>query len=200
MTKPLSVTFNVPVDKQAQFYDLVIKNPDIFTEFRSTTAPSAPYPNKNIFISYRRVDSEDICGRIYDRLTQEFSKENVFKDTESIPLGIDFRPSLERAVRACHVMLVIIGQSWAKGKNKSRLNDDPDDYVRFEIETALKRDIPVIPVLVQRRTKIPPKAHLPATLHDITYRNAWQARPDPDFHNDLSYLISEIKAIFDLSP
>ena len=91
MTRPLNVTFNVPSDKQVQFYELVSHHPDIFTEFRITSSPTTPYPNKNIFISYRRTDSEDICGRIYDRLTQEFSKENVFKDTENIPPGVDFR-------------------------------------------------------------------------------------------------------------
>lgn len=197
MTKPRSVTFNVPADKQTQFYDLVSKNPDIFTEFRTTTALSAPYPNKNIFISYRRADSEDVCGRIYDRLTQAFSKDNVFRDIGSISLGVDFRFKLERAVRACDVMLVIIGQSWATGKHKTRLNDDPDDYVRFEIETALKRDIPIIPVFVQRRTKMPRKVDLPASLYALIYRNAWQARPDPDFHNDMNHLVAEIEGIFD---
>lgn len=199
MTKPLSVTFNVPPEKQAQFYDLVSQHPDIFTEFRITTAPTTPYSDKNIFISYRRADSEDICGRIYDRLIQEYSKENVFKDTENIPPGVDFRVELERAVRSCNIMLVIMGQNWTKGDNKTRLNH-ADDFVRFEIETALGRDIPVIPVFVQKRTKMPLKNHLPASLHDLLFRNAREARPDPDFHKDMFRLISEIKTIFDLSP
>jgi hypothetical protein len=199
LTGPLSVTFNVPIDKQAAFYDLVSQYPDIFTEFRITSSSIALYPDKNIFISYRRTDSEDICGRIYDRLTNEFSKENVFKDTENIPPGVDFRFELERAVRACNIMLVIIGQNWTEGENKTRLND-PDDFVRFEIETALGRDIPVIPVFVQKRTNMPPKAHLPASIHDLIYRNAREARPDPDFHKDMSRLITEIKSIFDLKP
>jgi len=197
LTKPLNVTFSVPSDKQTQFYDLISKNPDIFTEFRITSSSAAPYPDMNIFINYRRTDSEDVCGRIYDRLAQEFSKDNVFKDTESIPRGVDFRSQLERSVRACHVMLVIIGQSWTKGKNKSRLNNDPEDFVRFEIETALKRDISVIPIFVQRRTKMPLKAELPAGLHDLIYRNASQARPDPDFHSDMDQLVSDIKKIFE---
>jgi len=94
-------------------------------------------------------------------------------------------------------MLVIIGQSWTKGKNKSRLNNDPEDFVRFEIETALKRDISVIPIFVQRRTKMPLKAELPAGLHDLIYRNASQARPDPDFHSDMDQLVSDIKKIFE---
>ncbi len=196
MTKPLSVTFNVLGDKQVQFYELVSKHPDIFTEFRITTEATTPYRDKNIFISYRRVDSEDICGRIYDRLTLEFSKENVFKDTENIPPGVDFRFELERAVRSCDIMLVIIGQNWTKGENRTRLNH-PDDFVRFEIETALGRDIPVIPVFVQKRTKMPLKSHLPVSIHDLLYRDA---RPDPDFHKDMSRLISEIKTIFDLKP
>lgn len=198
MTKPLSVTFNVPRDREAAFYDLVRAHPDIFTEFRITTISRAPYPDKNIFISYRRSDSEDICGRIYDRLVLEFSKENVFKDTENIPPGVDFRFELERAVRSCNVMLVIMGLTWTKGENRVRLND-PDDFVRFEIEIALQRDIPVVPVFVQKRIKMPPQTHLPASLHALIYRNAREGRPDPDFHKDMDRLIAEIKTIFDLN-
>ena len=59
LAKPLSVTFTVLREQEAAFYDLVRSHPDIFTEFRITTASNAPYPDKNIFLSYRRSDSED---------------------------------------------------------------------------------------------------------------------------------------------
>ncbi len=38
-----------------------------------------------LFISYRRTDSKQIAGRIYDRLAPVFGKENIFKDVDSIP-------------------------------------------------------------------------------------------------------------------
>src|ERR1700733_11425134 len=106
----------------------------------------------HIFISYRRSDSLVVSGRIYDFLVEEFGKENVFKDVYSIPLGSDFRAVLNEWVGGCSVFLAIIGDAWlsAIGPSGSRRLDDPNDFVRIEIESALARgdDITVIPVLV----------------------------------------------------
>jgi hypothetical protein len=121
----------------------------------------------------------------------------VFKDTEGIPAGVDFRFELERAVAACDVMVVVMGKHWDSAKHRKRMTN-PDDFVRIEIEAALKRDIPVIPLFVHRRTKMPDRKQLPDSLHPLTYRNARQARPDPDFHQDLDNLIADIQEIFDL--
>ena len=51
-----------------------------------------------IFISYRRADSQTICGRIYDRLKAAFGGAQNAKDVESIPPGVDFREHIRRAV------------------------------------------------------------------------------------------------------
>jgi hypothetical protein len=104
-----------------------------------------------ILISYRREDSADATGRIYDRLVQQFGRTAVFKDVDSIPLGINFRKHLDEQVAKCDVFLAVIGPDWMgskAGEGTSRL-DDPRDFVRIEIESALKREIPVIPVLVR---------------------------------------------------
>jgi hypothetical protein len=66
--------------------------------------------------------------------------------------------------------------------------DDPNDFVRIEIESALRRDIPVIPLLV-RDAKMPNADELPAELENLAYRNGIKIRPDPDFHNDMDRLI-----------
>jgi hypothetical protein len=187
----VSIRLQVPKDKESEFYRLILDHADLVPSFEIPYA----YPNRQIFISYRRDDSEDVCGRIYDRLDSAFS--NVFKDTEGIPPGVDFRFELERAVAACDVMLVVMGKRWDNAKHRRRLND-PDDFVRIEIEAALKREIPVIPVFVHRRTHMPDRAQLPISLHPLTYRQARQARPDPDFHRDLDGLIQDIQEIFDL--
>jgi hypothetical protein len=118
------------------------------------TAPSETSPDsRSIFVSYRRLDSADITGRIYDRLVQHFGKASIFKDVDSIPLGIDFRKHLQNSVGQCSVLLAIIGKNWlaAADKGKPRLND-AKDHLRIELETALQRDIPIIPVLVQGAT------------------------------------------------
>src|SRR5574337_1053520 len=147
-----------------------------------------------ILICYRRKDSADVTGRIYDRLRQEFGPETVFKDVDSIHLGVDFRIYLDEQVACCDVFLAVIGRDWIRKqgtKAKSRL-DDPEDFVRIEIESALKRHIPVIPVLV-RGASIPSASKLPISIQELTYRNGIPVRPDPDFHRDMDRLIGDVK-------
>jgi formylglycine-generating enzyme required for sulfatase activity len=147
-----------------------------------------------ILISYRREDSADVTGRIYDRLIQRFGQGAVFKDVDSIPLGVDFRIYLDEQVAKCEVFLAVIGRNWMKNlgsTGKTRL-DDPRDFVRIEIESALKRQIPVIPVLVSEAT-IPSAGRLPASLQALSYRNGIAVRQDPDFHRDMDRLIEYLK-------
>ena len=147
-----------------------------------------------ILISYRREDSADVTGRIYDRLIHQFGQEAVFKDVDSIPFGADFRIYLDAQVAKCEVFLAVIGRDWMKkrgSKGKSRL-EDPGDFVRIEIELALKRLIPVIPVLVSGAS-IPPVERLPASVQDLSYRHGIPVRPDPDFHRDMDRLIEYLK-------
>ena len=147
-----------------------------------------------ILISYRREDSADVTGRVYDRLIQQFGQEAVFKDVDSIPLGVDFRIYLDEQVAKCDVFLAVIGRDWMRAggrKGKSRL-DDPRDFVRLEIESALKRQILVIPVLVGGAS-IPVAERLPASVQDLSYRNGIAVRPDPDFHRDMDRLIEYLK-------
>ena len=82
-----------------------------------------------IFISYRRNDSADVVGRIHDKLIYKFGKENVFKDVDSIPLGIDFRKILDKSVSNCNIFLAIIGTRWleVKSPDGKRRIDDPGD-------------------------------------------------------------------------
>jgi hypothetical protein len=164
-------------------------------------APVAPvhaprrHEAKKLFLSYRREDSADVTGRIYDRLTQAFEKTQVFKDVDSIPLGVDFRQHLQEVVSSCDVVLVVIGDRWlttAAADGKRRLND-PKDFVRIELETALQREIPVIPVLV-RGASVPEENGLPAALSALAYRNGIAIRSDPDFHRDMDRLIQSLKA------
>ncbi|MBZ0299281.1 MAG: toll/interleukin-1 receptor domain-containing protein, partial [Anaerolineae bacterium] len=138
-------------------------------------------------------------GRIYDRLAEEFGNGSVFKDVEDILPGVDFRRVLEHEVSCTDVMLAVIGAEWVNRENKRRLND-PNDFVRFEIETALKRNIPVIPVLVGRRARLPQARFLPPSLRDLVFRNAVPVRPDPDFHHDMDRLIDGIIALFEMTP
>ncbi len=151
-----------------------------------------------IFISYRRSDSPDATGRIYDRLVAEFGKAQVFKDVDSIPLGRDFRGHLNDIVGNCGAMLAIVGPHWTEARNPAgqRRLEDPDDFVRIELETALARDIPVVPVLVGH-AQLPVASELPGSLASLVFRQSIAVRPDPDFHNDATRLVTALRAIVD---
>ncbi|MEM7063392.1 MAG: toll/interleukin-1 receptor domain-containing protein [Cyanobacteria bacterium P01_B01_bin.77] len=150
-----------------------------------------------IFISYRKTDSGAEVGRIYDYLESHFGQDLVFKDVNNIPYGVDFRKYLEQSVSQCEILLAVIGEDWlnAKDSEGSRCLDNPTDWVRIEIESALKRDIPVIPLLLTD-TKMPAISELPEGLKDLAYRNGAKIRNDPDFHHDMDNLISQIKQAF----
>jgi hypothetical protein len=149
-------------------------------------------PTPRIFISYRRDDSQADTGRIYDRLVARLPPGCVFRDVDSIPAGEDFRQVLTDAVGGCDIVLVVIGPRWltARGPNGRRL-DDPADFVRIEVEAALRLGVRVVPVLVGNAA-MPGAAELPPALEQLSFRNARVVRPDPDFHSDMTRLLREL--------
>jgi hypothetical protein len=147
----------------------------------------------SIFVSYRREDSREITGRICDRLNGEFGKETVFRDVDSIPAGVDFREHIGNTIDHCNVLVAIIGNQWleaknAKGERRLELAGDP---LRVEIESALSRDIPVIPVLV-KNAAMPEADELPESLQPLAYRNAIIIPGEPYFHYGVDRLIEEL--------
>ena len=126
-----------------------------------------------VFISYRREDSGGFAGRIYDRLADRLGHDNVFFDVDAIPPGRDFVDVLSDRVGKCDALIAVIGKHWvsgAEGDNRRRL-EDPNDFVRIEIEAALRRNVPVIPVLVDGAA-MPQAADLPGSLQNLVRRQA----------------------------
>jgi tetratricopeptide (TPR) repeat protein len=151
-----------------------------------------------IFISYRRDDAAYVTGHINDLLRKEFGNEAVFTDVDNIALGVDFRAVLDQTVSQCQVLLAVIGTEWltvSDQDGRSRL-EDPADFVRIEIESALKRDVPVIPLLVSG-AKMPAAEDLPESLRGFAFRNGTQIRPAPDFNVDMARLIKNLQRHFD---
>jgi hypothetical protein len=147
-----------------------------------------------IFCCYRRDDSTHQAGRIFDHLTARFGNDQLFRDVDSMPLGLDFRRVVSEQVAACQVLLAIIGDGWlnaSEPKGGGRRLDDPGDLVRIEIESALLRNIPVIPVLVGH-TQVPQPGDLPESLRELAFRHGLAVRADPDFHHDVERLIRGI--------
>ena len=145
-----------------------------------------------VFVCYRRDDSSDAAGRLYDRLVSEFGPEHVFKDVDSIPPGIDYREHIADTLNQCDVALVVIGPGWLKRRAGHRRIDDAEDFVRFEIENALSRHIPVVPVRV-RGAKEPKRELLPESIQDLAYRQMVEVRGDPHFNHDVARLIATLK-------
>lgn len=137
-----------------------------------------------IFISYRREDTEGQAGRLFKDLVDHFGEQAVFMDVDSIEPGRDFRKVIDEHVASCGVLLALIGKDWldAKDAHGQRRIDGPGDFVRLETASALKRDIPVVPVLVQG-ARMPSADQMPPDLADLAYRNAMElthARWDSD--------------------
>jgi uncharacterized membrane protein YeaQ/YmgE (transglycosylase-associated protein family) len=160
------------------------------TELSESSAEKSEAPT-SVFVSYRRGDSADVTGRIRDHLVRHFGQEAVFTDVDSIPLGVDFRQHLDRAVGQCEVLVAVVGPEWAVASESETNPLGNRDYVRIEIEAALKRDIPVIPVLVGGAA-MPSDEDLPESIAAFSYRNATKIRPDPDFQSDISRLIQSL--------
>ncbi|MEJ2116805.1 MAG: toll/interleukin-1 receptor domain-containing protein, partial [Alphaproteobacteria bacterium] len=147
-----------------------------------------------IFISYRRQDTLPIAGRIYDRLSGKFGAERVFMDIDSIPYGVDFQGWLDGEVSKASIVLALIGAGWIDARDEMgrRRLDNPDDFVRIEIESALRRDIPLIPVLIGG-APMPKAGELPETLRPLARRHAAFVDMARDFHMHMDRLINGLE-------
>jgi anti-anti-sigma regulatory factor len=141
-----------------------------------------------IFLSYRRQDTAGIAGRIYDRLRDHFGRDSIFMDVDAIPFGVDFREHINAEVGRCDLVLALIGPKWIGKTGRRRRIDEPRDLVRIELEAALARNLPVIPVLVDR-ADMPDESDLPLSLAVLAYRNAVAVDQGRDFHPHVDRLI-----------
>ncbi|HET7543736.1 MAG TPA: DNRLRE domain-containing protein [Polyangiaceae bacterium] len=139
-----------------------------------------------IFLSYRREDSLAIVGRIDDYLRAEFGDDGVYRDLEDIPPGTDFVDHLEQALSNCDVLVAIIGPRW----RVDRLQNE-GDFVRGEIEAALRRNIPTIPVLVEG-AQLPAAKDLPAGMQPLVRRQSVEVEAGSDFKSDVARLVAGI--------
>lgn len=147
-----------------------------------------------ITISYRRDDSLDITGRIFDRLANHFGRQSVFRDIDSIPPGANFRQHIDRVLEQSDIVLAIVGPRWiGPREGQSRLANAADP-VRLEIETALRKDKPLVPVLVSRAL-MPDPDQLPESISEFAYHNAVQVDGGQDFDMHIARLIRAMERI-----
>jgi len=146
-----------------------------------------------LFISYRREDSAPYAGRLYDRLSRDLAEHEVFIDIDTIDPGDDFVEVINARLDSCNAVIALIGRSWTTSTDRTgaRRLDNPDDYIRKEIATALSRKVRVIPVLVGG-AEMPRSTDLPDDLKPLSRRNAIELR-DTRFHGDVDRLIETLR-------
>ncbi|HEV8560398.1 MAG TPA: toll/interleukin-1 receptor domain-containing protein [Actinophytocola sp.] len=152
-----------------------------------------PSPLIRVFISYRREHTSHFAGRISDWLIGHLGENQVFMDVDSIELGVDFKEVITDAVGQCAVLVAVIGPQWATMCDESgkRRLTQPDDIVRLEVEAALRRNIRVIPVLVDG-AEMPDPRQLPESLAALARRNALKIRHE-SFRQDVRRLLQAVE-------
>jgi hypothetical protein len=157
-------------------------------------------PPPGVFVCYRREDTGPYARLLKEHLTERFPDVPVFMDTDSIEVGVDFAEAIEAALGSCVVLIALIGRGWltATDDEGRRRLDDPDDYVLFEIRTAMERCVRVIPVLVDG-AKAPRQRQLPAHLCKLARLNALEMSYDR-FEYDESRLMAAIHRVLGGGP
>ena len=131
-----------------------------------------------LFISYRRSDSQHAVDRLYKGLARyvDEPKRDIFMDVDNIPLGVDFVDHLSGKVGECETLICVIGPDWLE--EIQRRADDKKDFVRIEIESALARGIPVVPVLLDD-APVPAEHELPESIRALSRRCLLYTSPSP---------------------
>lgn len=156
---------------------------------------------QGIFISYRRLDSQSAAGRLADHLKENMHGVPLFRDVETIEPGVDFVEAIGHALQSCGILLAVIGPRWVSLQDAAgrRRLDDPNDYTRLEISTALQRnDVRVIPVLVEG-AQMPGSDDLPDDLKPLARRNAIELT-DKRWEYDVSQLVDTLGKALNLDP
>ena len=147
-----------------------------------------------VFVCYRRIKGDHAVDRLCDWL--EEANVEAFHDIEDIDLAADYRERVRKAVEQCHVQLVVITDTWLQRSHGGRRIDSDDDPVRFEIETALKKRIPIIPVLIDDAI-MPTAAELPNSIKALESRNGLNLRAGRSFPNDFRTLRDYLHRVAD---
>jgi TPR repeat protein len=145
-----------------------------------------------IFVSYRHHDTPHVAGRLAHWLAERVAPAQVFLD-DSIDPGQDFVDAIDKAVSACNVLLAVIGRGWiaAVDEQGRRRLADPRDWVVRELQTALARDIPVIPVLVDG-ARMPDPRQLPPAIQALARKNAVTLSHET-FDHDAGRLLDSVR-------
>jgi hypothetical protein len=132
---------------------------------------------KTIFLSYRMDDSVHATMAISSLLADHFGRDHVFRDCDSLQIGSLYPRRIRRALERSDIVLAVIGPHWLEAsddRGRRRL-DDPRDWVRTELRMAFEREIPVVPLLLDR-TPLPDQEQLPEDIRLLPLSTFHQVR------------------------
>ena len=179
---------------------LVVAGHDAAVVDRERATDGPPASRHSFFISYRRDDSAPYAGRLYDHLAARFGAECLFMDIDTIRPGDDFVQAISDRVASCDVLIALIGKQWLNitdADGRRRL-DNPNDFVRIEISSALARNVRVIPALVDG-ARMPSSHDLPDDLAPLSRRNAIEIT-NTMFRQSMARLIQVIEETIGIGP
>jgi hypothetical protein len=129
-------------------------------------------------------------------LSNQFGGTKIFKDVDNLEPGDDFVATIITAVSSCDVLLAMIGPRWASltDAHGQRRIDNSSDFVRLEVETALARQVRVIPLLVNDAA-MPAPEDLPSGLAPLARKHAVELSPGY-FKRDAEELIKFLQDVF----
>jgi hypothetical protein len=165
----------------------------------------APQPKaRPIFLSYRRTDSAAETGRLYSALRDRFGPKSVFMDSASTAWGESWPEVVESAVAGADFVVAVIGPGWLVAQDEwgFRRIDQPDDWVRRELEFALEERKAVLPLLVGEM-RMPPPDKLPAELSELSTKQALYVREETweaDVEGLLQSLAERVVAVETAAP
>jgi SIR2-like domain/TIR domain len=155
-------------------------------------------PGLRVFISYRHEDTWGQAMLLHDRLANRFGAENVFLDAYDLQPGMKWLEEIKAYRASSNVLLALIGPQWLsimKARRQAAVAEPAEDYVRFEIEYALRpaSGVEVIPVLVGEVAPLTAEK-LPRSLHALAKIQAALLRQQ-GFGEDVASLIAKLEAI-----
>ena len=147
-----------------------------------------------VFISYRRKESADFSGRLFDRLCGYFGSERVYMDVDDLIAGRDYREQIGEIIADCSVVLAVIGKDWLtiEDDNGRRRLDEPDDQLRVEIETAFQQNKQVVPVLIHA-AELPAPEDLPESIGRLGTLSPARIQSGVPFQGDVRTLLDRLE-------
>jgi hypothetical protein len=185
----LAYSTDISSARQMDFSKLIERETETFAE----TVSQSPTRPQGIYLSYRRKDTPHFTARLHDHLRLALPDLKIQRDLEPIEPGLDFHAYIQTILEKCGVCLAIIGRDWISQTDAdgNRFLDDPHDFVRMELATALASPgLLVIPVLEQG-TSMPVESELPEDLKSLSVRNAIEI-DEINWHKDVGYLVESI--------